>query len=201
MHKERIDGDLIFVVHDFLTPAECQSFIKWSEREGYDEATITTMFGAVMDKGVRDNSRFMIDVPDLADQLWQRARPFIAERDDDWRAVGLNERFRFYRYDPTQKFALHYDGFFRRDDGDQSQLTFMVYLNDEFQGGETRFYDENRELHVSVRPQRGKALVFAHRQLHEGAPVIEGRKYVLRTDVMYTIGAPAGDTTASRSGV
>jgi len=29
------------------------------------------------------------------------------------------------------------------------------------------------------------ALVFIHRQLHEGAPVIQGRKYVLRTDVMY----------------
>jgi hypothetical protein len=29
------------------------------------------------------------------------------------------------------------------------------------------------------------ALVFVHRQLHEGALVLQGRKYVLRTDVMY----------------
>jgi len=34
------------------------------------------------------------------------------------------------------------------------------------------------------------ALVFAHFQLHEGAPVLEGRKYVLRTDVVYSVSAP-----------
>ena len=31
----------------------------------------------------------------------------------------------------------------------------------------------------------GKALVFLHLLLHEGAPVTGGRKYALRTDVMY----------------
>ena len=36
-----------------------------------------------------------------------------------------------------------------------------------------------------MRPEWGKALVFYHRQLHEGLPVVRGRKYVLRTDVMY----------------
>jgi hypothetical protein len=29
------------------------------------------------------------------------------------------------------------------------------------------------------------ALVFVHRILHRGAPVTTGRKYVLRSDVMY----------------
>jgi hypothetical protein len=29
------------------------------------------------------------------------------------------------------------------------------------------------------------ALVFVHQQLHEGAPIVEGRTYVLRTDVLY----------------
>ena len=31
----------------------------------------------------------------------------------------------------------------------------------------------------------GQVLIFEHRQLHEGAPVLAGKKYVLRTDVMY----------------
>jgi hypothetical protein len=38
---------------------------------------------------------------------------------------------------------------------------------------------------LRVRPATGLALVFMHRQLHEGAEVVRGRKYVLRTDVMY----------------
>lgn len=59
------------------------------------------------------------------------------------------------------------------------QLTFMVYLNDDFVGGQTTI--EN----VTVIPQTGRALFFIHAQLHKGQPVHRGRKYVLRTDVMY----------------
>ena len=97
----------------------------------------------------------------------------------------MNERFRFYRYDPGQRFAPHFDGYFGRENGDRSQLTFMVYLNSDFVGGETKFYDENRTVRLTVRPAQGMAVGFEHLQLHEGAPVVSGRKYVLRTDVMY----------------
>jgi hypothetical protein len=38
------------------------------------------------------------------------------------------------------------------------------------------------------------ALVFLHLQLHEGAPVVEGRKYVLRTDVMYALRTQTEET-------
>jgi predicted 2-oxoglutarate/Fe(II)-dependent dioxygenase YbiX len=100
-----------------------------------------------------------------------------------WRAVGLNERFRFYRYDPGQRFAPHTDGCFRRDNGEQSQFTFLVYLNDGFEGGATAFHEGRASLLVT--PERGQALVFDHRQVHEGRPVVRGRKSVLRTDVMY----------------
>jgi hypothetical protein len=62
-----------------------------------------------------------------------------------------------------------------------------MYLNEGFEGGETKFYGEDRDVPTFiVRPRQGMALVFAHRQLHEGAPVLAGRKYVLRTDVMYS---------------
>ena len=55
----------------------------------------------------------------------------------------------------------------------------MIYLNDDFTGGETTFDD------VSIQPKTGTALCFIHEQKHEGTPVIEGTKYVIRTDVMY----------------
>ena len=61
----------------------------------------------------------------------------------------------------------------------------MVYLNDDYTGGETKFYHGRGAPRLSVRPEQGMALVFVHRQLHEGAAVITRRKYVLRTDVMY----------------
>jgi prolyl 4-hydroxylase len=187
MTKEQLDADHIFVIRDFFSPAECAEFIARSEQAGYEEATITTAAGFVMNKNVRDNARLIVDDLDLADRLWERARPFVPPRLREWRALGLNERFRYYRYDPGQKFAPHYDGCFERDNGEQSQLTLMIYLNDDFTGGATRFYLADGTLRVQVTPERGMALVFVHHQLHEGAPVVHGRKYVLRTDVMYAV--------------
>lgn len=32
MHKECLDGDRVFVIDDFLTPAQCRSFLEQSER-------------------------------------------------------------------------------------------------------------------------------------------------------------------------
>lgn len=58
-------------------------------------------------------------------------------------------------------------------------LTFMIYLNEGYTGGETRFES------VSVAGKPGMALVFEHELLHEGAEVTAGVKYVLRSDVMY----------------
>ena len=48
---------------------------------------------------------------------------------------------------------------------------------EDFTGGETKFYVDNGMLRLEVKPERGMALVFVHRQLHEGAPVVQGRKY------------------------
>ena len=91
----------------------------------------------------------------------------------------MNERLRFYRYGPGQRFAPHTDGCVRRANGEESLLTFMIYLNGDVQGGETHF--EN----ASITPRPGLALVFDHYLLHEGGLVLAGHKYVLRSDVMY----------------
>ena len=83
----------------------------------------------------------------------------------------MNERFRFYRYDPGQEFLPHYDGSHQRADRQRSQLTFMVYLNDDFTGGETNFFDTGvSRRRASVHPARGMALVFAHLQLQKERP-------------------------------
>lgn len=69
-----------------------------------------------------------------------------------------------------------------------SLLTFMIYLNEGYEGGETQFDDAAKSPpgeSVSVAGKVGMALVFEHELLHEGAEVTAGVKYVLRSDVMY----------------
>jgi hypothetical protein len=185
MHRELLDGVAVFLIHDFFTPAECEAAIARAESAGFEEATITSMGGAVMNKGIRNNARLMVDDVELTARLFERARPLLPEHPlSRWQVTGFNERWRYYRYDPGERFAPHYDGSFVRGEDEKSLLTFMIYLNDDFAGGETNFYFLSEEPYLSVRPVRGQVLVFVHWKLHEGAAVQRGRKYVLRTDVM-----------------
>jgi predicted 2-oxoglutarate/Fe(II)-dependent dioxygenase YbiX len=170
----------IFTIADFLTAEECGRYIALAEGKGFDDAPINTLFGPVVEKEIRNNERVIVDDLALANAIWERAKDYVPGVLAGFRALGINERFRFYRYDPGQAFRWHRDGYFQRENGERSRLTLMVYLNDDFEGGETLFEE------VVVRPQRGMALCFIHHLLHEGAEVISGRKYVLRTDVMYS---------------
>lgn len=176
---------LIRTVDGALSAAECRELIANSEQRGYTEAPITTADGFVMRPDVRNNTRYMTDDHALAARLWLRIAEHVPTAINGWRALGLNERFRFYRYDPGQYFRWHVDGCFRRSERERSILTLMLYLNGDFVGGSTDF--DNRALAepLSVTPRPGCALIFTHAQLHQGAPVVRGRKYVLRTDVMY----------------
>jgi len=73
--------------------------------------------------------------------------------------------------------------------------TFMLYLNDDFEGGATNFYQENQlhyrqadpdKLIYSFRPQAGDALIFNSAILHAGEQVVKGNKYIMRSEVMYS---------------
>jgi prolyl 4-hydroxylase len=177
----------IFTMDNVLNAPECAALIDRAESKGFEIATINTRHGPEIDRDFRNNERVIADDRALASDLWNRVRDgmpsFLAGR----QARGLNERFRYYRYGPGQKFAWHTDGSFRRENGEASLLTFMLYLNEGYTGGETLFPT------VQVRGRTGMALVFEHALTHEGAEVTSGTKYVLRSDVMYgPVGQIAG---------
>lgn len=182
-----VDGDSLdlsthvaFTIADVLTPDDCRGLIGLLEGEGFDEAPISTPYGAIMNKDVRNNRRVMFDHEELAGRLYTRIADTLP-RVCGGTPGGVNERFRAYRYEPGQRFAPHFDGCFRRNDRECSELTFMIYLNDDFGGGTTMFHDHG----VDVQPRTGMALLFQHRVLHEGSVVTRGIKYVLRSDIMY----------------
>jgi len=74
----------------------------------------------------------------------------------------------------------------------QSIYTVMVYLNDceAFEGGTTDFFDSTgKKVIESIAPKAGLAIVFVQDDmtlLHEGTEVKGGKKYMIRTDVLFT---------------
>jgi hypothetical protein len=172
-------GAGVFTIEKFLSPNECAQFIAESESLGYEEAAIRTEDGDRLYKDARNNDRIIFDRRELAAKLYERALPALPANIEGWVVSGFNERFRYYRYEKQQQFVWHYDGTVCIRPTEESFLTFMIYLNADFKGGNTDFGWE------SVRPVQGMALVFPHRLRHQGSVVTGGVKYVLRTDVLY----------------
>lgn len=180
--------DCVFTVDQFFTREECDQYIRISEDFGYEDALVSSPGGQVLRTDIRNNQRVMFRNDEIAGFLWERAADFVPGEFDGRAAIGVNEMLRFYRYDPGQQFNWHQDFPFERDNGERSFLTFMIYLNDDFEGGETSFedsYSDEPFEPFSVVPQTGMALFFEHGTYHIGELVSRGRKYVLRTDVMY----------------
>ncbi len=170
-------SDNVFLLHDFLNHEECNALIKKTEDIGFEKATIISDGDAVSAPEIRNNDRVVFDSEKLTAQWWFRFESQLPEYVKEWNALALNERLRFYRYKQAQIFRFHRDTPFERK-GQRSKLSLIIYLNNDFEGGETDF----RKFKVS--PLKGAALVFPHQLLHEGAPVTSGVKYAVRTDIM-----------------
>lgn len=93
------------------------------------------------------------------------------------------------RYERQGKYDAHYDGDDcgpgRRECPENQRIaTLLVYLNDDFEGGNTEF----PKLNASIVPQKGKALFFwvsdpgtlelFEKTLHAGVPVVRGHKWI-----------------------
>ncbi|XP_048242162.1 uncharacterized protein LOC124137987 isoform X2 [Haliotis rufescens] len=177
---------LAFVLENVLSPEECQWFIEKTEKKGYKRALIKLGGGQEVAHEVRNSSRYMWDSRKVSKKLWSRVKTYVPEVFKGRRALGLNERLRFLRYEPGEYFRIHKDGIYTRKNMERSYITVQMYLNEGFQGGCTTFFSSDALQKVPVVPKKGSALIFQHDILHEGSEVMEGLKYAIRTDVMYS---------------
>mmetsp|Transcript_55135 Transcript_55135/g.129085 ORF Transcript_55135/g.129085 Transcript_55135/m.129085 type:complete len:252 (-) Transcript_55135:31-786(-) len=190
-----------FVLHNVLTAAECDQLIEASEFTGYTEDAAVSL-----GRDIRHNENCVwIAQDELCTIPFERCRPKLPVEQRLGAAVGLNARWRFYKYGPGDIFKAHTDGSWpgsgiepkdgslvRDAYGDRwSLLTWVLYLNDNFKGGATRFFlDDDKPEEVPAR--RGSALCFYHghhpwSHVHEGGKVHDGTKYIIRSDVLYML--------------
>lgn len=168
-----------------FTKEQCDALIAVSEKQGYEEALVNVGYGQqerIVD--LRKSERCIIDSFAMADDLIKVLYPYLPKVFQGKGISCVNERMRFLKYHPGDYFRPHMDGCFTRD-GQVSKITLQIYLNEGFQGGSTRFLSYDGREYVDVVPKIGDVLIFQHRLLHEGAQLIQGVKYTIRTDVMY----------------
>ncbi|WP_375380621.1 prolyl hydroxylase family protein [uncultured Sphingomonas sp.] len=190
MHDVAWLAENVCVADDFLSGSECAALIARSEALRYEAALVSKRSGPIIDVNIRNNDRVILDDPMYASELWEKLRNIVpATFHRIWHACGINERLRFYRYEPGQYFDWHSDGSFWRSQREESHFTFMVYLNEDCEGGETTFrgLPDHPHQDLVVTPKKGMALIFRHPLWHRGSEVRHGRKYVLRSDIMYRL--------------
>lgn len=187
----KIIDDDIFTVSNIFSPEECHDLVLRAEAIGFEAASVKTASGPQMMTHIRNNDRVNFNDSELASEMWERIHTFLPVLDEQ-RACGVDPQLRVYRYVPGQQFKRHKDGAVTNASGKTSKLSYLIYLNDDCDGGSTTFLDyrqvngRREKVEFSVIPATGTALLFRHERWHEGTPVKSGAKYVLRSDIFYS---------------
>jgi hypothetical protein len=162
-------------IPNFLSDVECQQVIDYSERlGGYSHSKIIGKEGEATVDDTRTS--YSINLPYDAIPLFTEIRGRVASflNVPDSHIEGLQ----CVRYSEGQQFAPHLDS----NDRLNRKHTILVYLNDDFAGGETYF----PELLLKIAPVKGKALYFQNEDedgcaipfsIHAGLRLKSGVKY------------------------
>ncbi|OCH95048.1 hypothetical protein OBBRIDRAFT_721574 [Obba rivulosa] len=191
----------ILLLDGFLSSEECKNLVKFIDSQQL-ELTPPKKKG----EAERVNYRHSITSAEIAQKLFDVLAPHIPEFSYPTRVKGrpdnatrpahsLNSNIRMYKYTSGQYFGPHYDDSVRDAvTGEKSEWTLLLYLTgveDGVKGGETIFYQSHKgrkQDAIVASLTRGTALLHRHGQdcmLHEGSPVTQGVKYILRSDVMF----------------
>ncbi|KAJ3128310.1 hypothetical protein HK098_004719 [Nowakowskiella sp. JEL0407] len=132
---------------------------------------------------------------------------------EEWKLDGINHAMRVNRQNSEAGlFAAHLDSQYCPTADKRSLFSMVIYLSDDFEGGETVLYFPHEELdckglnveetlakhgglekgffQFQIHPKIGSAIIFSHDILHESMPIRTNdqdgviERYVLRTDVL-----------------
>ncbi|TPX56507.1 hypothetical protein SpCBS45565_g08386 [Spizellomyces sp. 'palustris'] len=198
-----------FLLCDVLSRSQCQQILSAVESVGFTPDA--PLAGSASEQAsVLAHNMFWLADTALLDAIFARCQPHLPPKMGNAELRGVNARWRVYRYVPGAIYRPHIDGAWPGSGLDpatgeyvydfykdrRSRLTFLIYLNEDFEGGATTFFLPSGQVGIMdafpVRPRTGCVLCFPHGDtkgslLHEGSALTRGTKYIIRADVLYTI--------------
>ena len=174
--KKLYEDPLIYEIDNFLSEAECKKLIKFSNKH-MGESNIN--FGQ-KDKTYRQSKSINIK----NDELELKVRDKVNELHKS--NFFPNQEIQITKYSMGDFYKEHFDAYLdHQEDGrEQRLISAIVYLNDNFTGGETKF----DRLELSIPPTTGKLIIFKNcigdtnyihpNSLHSSVEVTKGQKFV-----------------------
>ncbi|KAK6923116.1 Prolyl 4-hydroxylase alpha subunit, Fe(2+) 2OG dioxygenase domain [Dillenia turbinata] len=184
----------------FATSEQCESIINMAKVQ-LKPSTLALRKGETVEstQGVRTSSGMFISASEDKTGILDLIEQKIAKVTMIPRNHG--EAFNVLRYEIGQRYQSHYDALDPEEYGPQKSqrvASFLLYLSDVEEGGETVFPFENGEymdwnydfkkcIGLKVKPRKGDGLLFYslfpngtvdQLSLHGSCPVIKGEKWV-----------------------
>lgn len=169
---------LIVRFENFLTRDECDQLIALADASLAPSLVVHPQTGELVRDKIRNSSAAAFPLLQEGPFLHAINRRIAAASRSQWEQ---GEPTQILHYTAGQEYKLHSDAL---NSGNQRIQTFLIYLTDDFDGGETYFpHGEHR-----LRLPKGDAVCFsnvsndmrpAKNAFHAGLPVTRGQKIVL----------------------
>ena len=163
-----------------FTAAECAYLIATAEPIQRRSVVVDPQSGRQVPNPIRTSSAAGFPFTDENPAIHALNRRLAAASGSDIRA---GEPLQILRYAPGEQYHEHTDALPHVAPNQQRVLTFLVYLNEDYEGGETAF----PALGIKVRGKTGDGLLFRNaatdgrpdpRAIHAGLPVTRGVKRI-----------------------
>jgi hypothetical protein len=171
----------IFTVDNIYTNDEIEHLKKLVEKADSKNRTFT-------------NSNFkngkVINIPLsnlIYERLYQQIPILYKDRQNiSYNFIGTPNFIMYAKVTKNQLFSLHTDTGAEYDEinNKYSKFTVLTYLNDDYEGGYTKFFDNDFKETVSIVPKRNRTLIFDIDLYHSGEKVTEGNKYWIGTELV-----------------
>jgi prolyl 4-hydroxylase len=187
----RSKGYHVLEIHGLLSPEECDSIRRMATAKGLEESMVWNYgqkTGNTLIEDHRKSKQCWLDDKD-GDLVLK-----ISKISETLTGIPLEnqEMLQVAMYEPGGKFNEHFDAC-DHDDPDycakmnhnagQRRSTLIIYLNDDFEGGETEFVN----VGIKIKPVKGKAILFWNtdnnetvivNSRHRGCDVKNGEKWI-----------------------
>ncbi len=162
---------MIKTYRNFLTNEECQKYINEINNKKNKICFTNT--------GKFENDKY-ID-RELSNYFYQKIKSIINV--ETYRA---NDLIMTGKYSPDNEFGIHTDTglYYNKNKNEKSRYTLLIYLNDNFENGETVFYDDYLKEKEIITPEKGMALVFDIDLWHKANKIINGNKYWIGCEII-----------------
>jgi hypothetical protein len=171
----------VFTIDNFLNEEEINHYKHYINTNSHSVRTFT-------------NSDFIngkVIEPTISTTIYNKILPYLPKiytdsQTNKWFYKGVTNAVMFAKVEPGKHFGIHTDTGYEYNDfmNSYSKYTVLIYLNDDYDGGNTTFYTDTFQKTYDILPKKGRLLCFDIDLFHSGNRVKNGTKYWIGTELV-----------------